>query len=1054
MSNTADDLLDDENILTVKSASALELLSSRLLKDKNLAVLNERKNALSEKLRDLKLKLQSDEGLSKKEHARLIRNIVSTNVKLSEINDKINGLDINTENVETLREKLIRTGKLNPLSKLNVSSSSKRPRDEENELDYVSSSISENESYSDFQLSDVEAGDEEKFTIIDEGISDEECDIFHDDGDEATYQRRLQGWAHSRREKRFRKLKMPLETHNIDWDPIDEMYMDIPSLNNDNIVNSQLNLRVPRDIYKKLFGYQKVGIQWLSELHIQKTGGIIGDEMGLGKTIQIISFLAALAHSKLLTGPILIVCPATVLRQWVDEFHKWWPPFRVAILHSSGSAAMGKNIDEEESKKVLASPSGWNLDDDFKEDFLEDRRGLKQRRGKMLKKEKFSIIPKISSQLKNLISHIIEDGHVLITTYASICNYRSVLLPVKWSYCILDEGHKIRNPDAEVTLYCKKLKTAHRLILSGTPIQNNLVELWSLFDFVFPGKLGTLPIFQSQFSVPIRLGGYVNANNIQVQTAYQCALALRDLINPYMLRRMKSDVAADLPPKDEQVLFCKLTENQKSHYVNFLKSDDVKKIMNGKLNALFGIDILRKICNHPDLLTKKEEEKNEGFGDISRSGKMKVVDSLLKYWRGSHKVLIFCQTRQMQDIIESFLLSKDYVYQRMDGTTPIKSRINLVNEFNSNESIYIFLLTTKVGGLGINLTGADRIIIFDPDWNPSTDLQARERAWRVGQKKPVTVYRLMTSNTIEEKIYHRQIYKQFLTNKILKDPMQRRFFKSNDLADLFSLNILEDNNTTETGQLFAEMNAEITNSSIPAMHIANLAAVEEFQQLQESELTTQGTSDPSNTILAALFENSGIHSVVQHDAIMDAAAPERVLVEKEAVGIATAALAVLRADRRRVAAARSEDMFEPTWTGSSGVAGGPKRFGKSANSGKSREFGFGNGQVSGFTTLEDGEISSTDILKGLQKRRSVGPTSFDLTGEDSNAEHTQLVSEIRDYLIQRSDLSASTTDIIEKFKKKVEEKISPEIFKQLLKGIAVLDKSRGIGVWCLKQEFL
>jgi DNA excision repair protein ERCC-6 len=433
----------------------------------------------------------------------------------------------------------------------------------------------------------------------------------------------------------------------------------------------------------------------------------------------------------------------------VQEFHKWWPPFRVAILHSSGSGIgiqkyFGYDIDSEE--------------DPFSSDSSDLGNGRQKR-------QKTSIPS--HGDPKSLIDRIRTKGHVIITTYSSIRVYKDHLLPIKWGYCVLDEGHKIRNPDAEVTILCKNIRTPNRIILSGTPIQNNLPELWSLYDFVFPGRLGTLPVFKTQFSIPIQMGGYSNASNVQVQTAYKCACVLRDFIAPYLLRRMKVDVAQELPKKSEQVLFCKLSRFQRLRYMRYLESDTVSKILNGKYQVLAGIDILRKICNHPDLL--EDSKSVPDYGSASRSGKLLVVEALLNMWlQQKHRVLLFCQTRQMLDLVERFVSTKNFKYLRMDGNTPIPSRSKMVDSFNGDESFFVFLLTTKVGGLGINLTGANRVIIFDPDWNPSTDMQARERAWRLGQKKSVTIYRLMTSGTIEEKIYHRQIFKQFLTNKILK----------------------------------------------------------------------------------------------------------------------------------------------------------------------------------------------------------------------------------------------------------------------------------------------
>ncbi|RKO85515.1 hypothetical protein BDK51DRAFT_32338, partial [Blyttiomyces helicus] len=313
----------------------------------------------------------------------------------------------------------------------------------------------------------------------------------------------------------------------------------------------------------------------------------------------------------------------------------------------------------------------------------------------------------------------------------------------------------------------------------------------------------------------------------------------------------------------------------------------------------------------------------------------------------------------------------------MDGTTAVKNRIAMVDEFNDNPSIYVFLLTTKVGGLGINLTGANRLIIFDPDWNPSTDVQARERAWRVGQTRSVTVYRLMTSGTIEEKIYHRQIFKQFLSNKILKDPRQRRFFKSNDLHDLFVLGKDAVDGTTETAELFAgggvdvevevarkgkgkgkdraegkgkgkskgedervrreEETARDEEDMAQLRTIPDLAKVDDYRAPSDRTTAASPTTptapakaddDDDSRILSTLFSKSGVHSALHHDAIMDASGAEAVLVEQEASRVADEAVAALKASRRRI---RGAAVGVPTWTGRSGSAGAPsvgrRRFG-------------------------------------------------------------------------------------------------------------------------------
>ncbi|XP_006252796.1 DNA excision repair protein ERCC-6 isoform X1 [Rattus norvegicus] len=575
-----------------------------------------------------------------------------------------------------------------------------------------------------------------------------------DDGDEDYYKQRLRRWNRLRLQDK-EKLKLEDDSEESDAE-FDEGF------------------KVPGFLFKKLFKYQQTGVRWLWELHCQQAGGILGDEMGLGKTIQIIAFLAGLSYSKIRTrgsnyrfeglGPTLIVCPTTVMHQWVKEFHTWWPPFRVAILHETGSCAHRK---------------------------------------------------------ERLVRDIVHCHGVLITSYSYIRLMQDDISRHDWHYVILDEGHKIRNPNAAVTLACKQFRTPHRIILSGSPMQNNLRELWSLFDFTFPGKLGTLPVFMEQFSVPITMGGYSNASPVQVKTAYKCACVLRDTINPYLLRRMKSDVkmSLSLPDKNEQVLFCRLTDEQHKVYQNFIDSKAVYRILNGENQIFSGLVALRKICNHPDLFSggpkntsalPEDGLEEEQFGYWKRSGKMIVVESLLKIWhKQGQRVLLFSQSRQMLHILEVFLRAHKYSYLKMDGTTTIASRQPLITKYNEDTSIFVFLLTTRVGGLGVNLTGANRVIIYDPDWNPSTDTQARERAWRIGQKKQVTVYRLLTAGTIEEKIYHRQIFKQFLTNRVLKDPKQRRFFKSNDLYELFTLTSPDASQGTETSAIFAGTGSNI-----------------------------------------------------------------------------------------------------------------------------------------------------------------------------------------------------------------------------------------------------
>ncbi|KAK1749372.1 SNF2 family N-terminal domain-containing protein [Echria macrotheca] len=757
--------------------------------------------------------------------------------------------------------------------------------------------------------------------------SDGKVDLSNiDDGNESVYQKRLRDWVERRSRARRRRQEQLGQQANDDPN-LEEWFKPSPDEPDHELENG---LKLPGDIYPSLFDYQKTCVQWLGELYAQQVGGIIGDEMGLGKTVQLISFVAALHYSQKLKKPVIVVAPATVLRQWVHEFHRWWPPLRVSILHSSGSGMFNeRNEDEIE---------------EFEEDWDGSRRPSKS-----------------NSSAKKIVDRVVKQGHVLVTTYAGLQTYGDVLIPVNWGYAVLDEGHKIRNPNTAITIYCKELKTSNRIILSGTPMQNNLTELWSLFDFVYPMRLGTLVEFRNQFEIPIKLGGYSNANNLQIMTAQKCAETLKDTISPYLLQRIKADVAADLPKKDEQIVFCKLTPYQRSAYQRFLKSDEMNSILNRTRQALYGIDILRKICNHPDLLDPRlKKEPGYEWGSEEKSGKLKVVKSLLSVWKDmGHKTLLFCQGTQMLDIMEAMLQRQGNInYLRMDGKTPIKQRQTLVDQFNNDPEINLFLLTTKVGGLGVNLTGANRLIIYDPDWNPSTDLQARERAWRLGQKREVKIYRLLTNGTIEEKVYHRQIFKQFLSDKVLKDPKQTTNFNVHDLHNLFTLSSYDDGET-ETSEIFKRRDQKQT-AAAPRELIFPGPDAEAFKPLISGPKAADGEGEelraiegvtgvetfqaeeapPANEedrLMEGIFAKSGVHSTIEHDEVINGkktVKADRKILQREANRIAAQAALSLR---RAGEAARNVPIGTVTWTGEFGEAGRPTnvRRGRSGPSGAS-----------------------------------------------------------------------------------------------------------------------
>jgi DNA excision repair protein ERCC-6 len=907
-----------------------------------------------------------------------------------------------------------------------------------------------------------------------------------DDGNEKVYQARLQSWIRRRsaaRRKHQDPAKSGEEAADVDVDQDgdeehltgqegeEEWHLPHPTQTD---AEFEGGYRIPGDIYPSLFDYQKTGVQWLWELYSQQVGGIIGDEMGLGKTIQIISFIAGLHYSKKVTKPILIVCPATVMKQWVNEFHRWWPPLRVSILHTSGSGMLDVKREDK-------------LEDDL-DNFDFDGNPIKPSKG--------------NKAAKRIVDRVQRDGHVLVTTYSGLQTYAEQLIPMEWEYCVLDEGHKIRNPNTAITIYSKEIRTHNRVILSGTPMQNNLTELWSLFDFVFPMRLGTLVSFKNQFETPIKQGGYANASNLQVETAMKCAETLKDTISPYLLQRFKVDVASDLPKKSERVLFCKLTKPQRDAYEYFLNSGDMTAILNGKRQALFGIDILRKICNHPDLTEHKtlSIKSDYNYGNANKSGKMQVVKALLEIWKkNGHKTLLFAQHRIMLDILERFIREMGGInYLRMDGNTSIKDRQTLVDKFNKNPDLHVFLLTTKVGGLGVNLTGADRVIIYDPDWNPSTDIQARERAWRLGQKREVEIYRLMTAGTIEEKIYHRQIFKQFLTNKILRDPKQRQTFQLRDLHDLFTLGEATADGQTETGSIFKgtevqlsgpqanpsdaktqeQEQASATNAAQKAakekemQSIIGISHTEDFQGEEEKKATpttdAEGTENSTNTrderMLGAIFARSGVTSALSHDDIISGnsgssrkvtADPE--IIAREAKRVAALAAAELK---RAGEIARTLPAGSVSWTGTFGTAGRPET--------PARRGGFASSR--GGRGGARGGPSSSSILTHLSARQNLSTSTPSASTNTSRAasraatpassastpqqpKGREFLALIRDYLLAHGG-KVYTQNLIDHFNRFCGSAQRTAEFKEMLKVIAVLEKgSRGRGKWVLRDEF-
>jgi DNA excision repair protein ERCC-6 len=460
-------------------------------------------------------------------------------------------------------------------------------------------------------------------------------------------------------------------------------------------------LKIQARIWNRLFTHQKAAIEWMWELRKNSRGGILGDEMGMGKTIEILGYLEALTYSDILTGPVLLVCPATLVDQWLSEANIWAPSIE------------GVKYTNTHSKDLKSVISGKG---------------------------------------------------VVVMSYELLLHRAKNISKYKWDYAILDEGHRIRNPDAQITKICKNLQASNKICISGTPIQNSLTELWCIFDFACPGLLGTLYIFDKEFASAIMKAGYTNASALQVETGYQCALQLRNLISPYFLRRTRKEAQLDLPSKEEKLLFCELTEGQYDAYKKFIEEWEVVRYKDKK--AVFrAIKELRLICNHTAILPSCLRESLH-ISDSS-SSKLDVLKQVLALWlEENHKVLIFSQYKKMLNCTEDMLDSMNIPYGRIDGDLAMKERLPLIDDFNTTGNLKVLILTTKVGGFGLNLPGASRVVILDPDWNPMNDTQAKERALRIGQTKEVVIYRFITKNTIEEKIYQRQIFKTYLANRV------------------------------------------------------------------------------------------------------------------------------------------------------------------------------------------------------------------------------------------------------------------------------------------------
>lgn len=492
---------------------------------------------------------------------------------------------------------------------------------------------------------------------------------------------------------------------------------------------------LPVTIKAELRSYQQDGVNWLAFLNRYHLHGILCDDMGLGKTLQTLCIVASDHHTRAEEFaktkssdsrrlPSLIVCPPTLSGHWQQEIQQF-APF-LSCLAYVGPA--------------------------------QDRLRLRDQLGMT---------------------------DIVITSYDICRNDIDIFTPLKWNYCVLDEGHLIKNAKAKTTLAVKRLASNHRLILSGTPIQNNVLELWSLFDFLMPGFLGTEKVFLERFAKPIAASRLSKSHSKEQEAGALAIEALHKQVLPFLLRRLKEEVLDDLPPKILQNYYCDLSDLQKKLFDDFARKE--KKVLadkagsddkEAKQHIFQALQYMRKLCNSPSLVVKEDHKQysaiqaslarqNSSLRDVAHAPKLTALRDLLvdcgigtdsvenNNYVSPHRALIFCQMKEMLDIVANDVLRKllpSVQYLRLDGSVEANKRQNIVNQFNTDPSYDCLLLTTSVGGLGLNLTGADTVIFVEHDWNPQKDLQAMDRAHRIGQKKVVNVYRLVTRGTLEEKI--------------------------------------------------------------------------------------------------------------------------------------------------------------------------------------------------------------------------------------------------------------------------------------------------------------
>ena len=545
---------------------------------------------------------------------------------------------------------------------------------------------------------------------------------------------------------------------------------------------------IPAPIAQWLRDYQAEGTAFLHALFVYQTGGILGDDMGLGKTVQVIAFLTAafgktgderdnkrMRKMRRAEAPwypkALVVCPGTLIENWKNELKRWgW--WHVDVYHGDTKEAA-----------LQAATTGR--------------------------------------------------CEIMITTYTTYRTNRSAINMVEWDCVIADECHQIKGRSSETTQAMNEVNALCRIGLTGTAIQNSYDELWTLLNWTNPGKFGPISTWKQSISEPLKMGQSHDATVYQLSKARKTAKALvQNLLPQFFLRRMKSLIVDQLPKKSDRVVFCPLTETQADAYENCIDSDMVRYIRESATDCDCGsgkktgwccqqtlpeggkwqsfvfpaIAHLQKLANHLAILIPQSTDPKEKqdrdleilqtavpdqWRDLYRSrdsilnysnpefcGKWRILKKLLRFWHGNgDKVLVFSHSVRLLKMLQMLFQHTIYNVSYLDGAMKYEDRAKTVDDFNSDPSQFVFLISTKAGGVGLNITSANKVVVVDPNWNPAFDLQAQDRAYRIGQVRDVEVFRLVSAGTIEEIVYARQIYKQQQANIGYTASTERRYFK-------------------------------------------------------------------------------------------------------------------------------------------------------------------------------------------------------------------------------------------------------------------------------------